>query len=81
MLDQRCTSNRYHRPTVLPYANVAKRSHAIWDATVVANHSLFGEDQSPHQDHEIGEKFDRLGSHLSRVRMSFTIRERETSHC
>ena len=39
--------------------------------------------QTRYQCHAIGGKSDRLGSHCnwSRVRMSFNIRERDTSYC
>ena len=40
------------------------------------------EGQAQYQGHEIGGKSDRFGSHcLSRVRMSFNIRERVTFYC
>ena len=51
-----------------------------WCATAVAHHhwshSYFDEGQARYQGHEIGGKSD-----WSRIRMSFNIRERETSYC
>ena len=57
-----------------------------WHATPVANAPwkplMIGEGQARCQGHEIGGKSDWLGSHCwSRVRMSFNIRERDTSYC
>ena len=58
-----------------------------WHATPVANAPwkplIIGEGQARYQGHEIGGKSDRLGSHhcWSRIRMSFNIRERDTSYC
>ena len=43
---------------------------------------IIGEGQARYQGHEIGGKSDWLGSHCwSRIRMSFNIRERDTSYC
>ena len=56
-----------------------------WHATPVANTPwkplIIGEGQARYQCHEIGGESDRLGIHgnWSRFRMSFNIRERETS--
>ena len=55
-----------------------------WHATPVANAPwkplIIGEGQARYQGHEIGGKSDWLGSHCwSRIRMSFNIRERDTS--
>ena len=57
-----------------------------WHATPVANAPwkplIIDEGQARYQGHEIGGKSDRLGSHCwSRIRMSFNIRERDTSYC
>ena len=57
-----------------------------WHATPVANAPLkpliIGEGQARYQGHDIGGKSDWLGSHCwSRIRMSFNIRERDTSYC
>ena len=57
-----------------------------WHATPVANAPwkplIIGEGQARYQGHEIGGKSDWLGSHCwSRIRMSFNIRERDTSYC
>ena len=57
-----------------------------WHATPVANAPwkplIIGEGQAWYQGHEIGGKSDWLGSHCwSRIRMSFNIRERDTSYC
>ena len=57
-----------------------------WHATPVANAPWkplkIGEGQARYQCHEIGGKSDWLGSHCwSRIRMSFNIRERDTSYC
>ena len=57
-----------------------------WHATPVANAPwiplIIGEGQARYQGHEIGGKSDCLGSHCwSRIRMSFNIRERDTSYC
>ena len=56
-----------------------------WHATPVANAPwkplIIGEGQARYQGHEIGGKSDWLGSHCwSRIRMSFNIRERDTSY-
>ena len=55
-------------------------------ATPVANAQwkplIIGEGQARYQCHEIGGKSDWFGSHCwSRIRMSFNIRERDTSYC
>ena len=43
---------------------------------------IIGEGQARYQCHEIGGKSDWLGSHFwSRIRMSFNIREKDTSYC
>ena len=57
-----------------------------WHATPVANAPckplIIGEGQSRYQGREIGGKSDLLGGHCwSRIRMSFNIRERDTSYC
>ena len=57
-----------------------------WHATPVANAPwkplIIDEGQARYQGHEIGGKSDWLGSHCwSRIRMSFNIRERDTSYC
>ena len=57
-----------------------------WHATPVANAPwkpiIIGEGQVRYRGHESGGKSDWLGSHCwSRIRMSFNIRERETSYC
>ena len=57
-----------------------------WHATPVANAPwkplIIGEGQTRYKGQEIGEKYDWLGSHCwSRIRMSFNIRERDTSYC
>ena len=57
-----------------------------WHATPVANAPwkplIIGEGQARYQGHEIGGKSDWLRSHCwSRIRMSFNIRERDTSYC
>ena len=57
-----------------------------WHATPIANAIwkpvIIGEGQTRYQGHEIGGKSDWLGSHCwSRIRMSFNIRERDTSYC
>ena len=57
-----------------------------WHATPVANSPwkplIIGEGQVRYRCHEIGGKSDWLGSHCwSRIRMSFNIRERDTSYC
>ena len=57
-----------------------------WHATPVANAPwkplIIGGGQAQYQCHEIGGKSDWLGSHCwSRIRMSFNIRERDTSYC
>ena len=54
-------------------------------ATPVANAPwkplIIGEGQARYQGHEIGGQSDWLGSHCwSRIRMSFNIRERDTSY-
>ena len=57
-----------------------------WHATPVANAPwkplIIGEGQARYQGHEIGGKSDWLEGHCwSRIRMSFNIRERDTSYC
>ena len=57
-----------------------------WYATPVANAPwkplIIDEGETRYQCHEIGWKSDWLGSHCwSRIRMSFNIRERDTSYC
>ena len=57
-----------------------------WHATLVANTPwislIIGEGHARYQGHEIGGKSDWLGSLCwSRIRMSFNIRERDTSYC
>ena len=57
-----------------------------WHATPVANAPwkplIIGDGQARYQGHKIGGKSDWLGSHCwSRIRMSFNIRERDTSYC
>ena len=61
-------------------------SVSCWHATPVSNASweplIIGEGQARYQCHEIGGKSDWLGSHCrSRIRISFNIRERDTSYC
>ena len=57
-----------------------------WHATPVANTPwkplIIGDGQARYKGHEIGGKSDWLGSHCwSGIRMSFNIRERDTSYC
>ena len=56
-----------------------------WHATPVANAPwkplIIGEGQARYQSHETGGKSDWLGSHCwSKIRMSFNMRERDTSY-
>ena len=56
-----------------------------WHATPVANAPrkplIIGEGQARYKGHEVCGKSDWLGSHCwSRIRMSFNIRERDTSY-
>ena len=64
----------------------ARVSVPCWHATPVANAPwkplIICEGQARYQGHEIGGKSDWLGRHCwSRIRMSFNIRERDTSYC
>ena len=74
-------------PTMVGRNQVSGRvSVPCWHATPVANAPwkplIIGESQVRYQGHEIGGKSDWLGSHCwSRIRMSFNIRERDTSYC
>ena len=74
-------------PTMVGRNQVSGRvSVPCWHATPVANVPwkplIIGEGQIRYQGHETGGKSDWLGSHCwSRIRMSFNIRERDTSYC
>ena len=74
-------------PTMVGRNQVSGRvSVPCWHATPVANAPwkplIIGKGQVRYQGHEIGGKSDWLGSHCwSRIRMSFNIRERDTSYC
>ena len=61
----------------VPCWHATSVANALWKPLVIRWRS------SSVQGHEIGEKPDRLASHCnwSRVRMSFNIREKETSYC
>ena len=74
-------------PTMVGRNQVSGRvSVPCWHATPVANDPwkpiIIAGGQVRCQGHEIGGKSDWLGSHCwSRVRMSFNIREGDTSYC
>ena len=59
----------------VPCRHATSVANAPWEPLII------GEGQARYKGHEFGGKFDWFGSHCwSRIRMSFNIRERDTSY-